>query len=845
MDLITQFPLGDDLAVALLVLAALSIAALVLGAVVPARLRGAEEADEIDGELGRRLGQQLSAAGWLLLWVGVPALGLLWLIPGTTDDRLLRSAMLLAGLLLGPLAAWRGLALQLAALVLPEERRTGLITRLGALSVAGALALAVLPVTLILWFLQEGGSSALMSLAAGAALSALAIRVTLAPTEAAAAASALLVGVDENDQTADDAENLGGPLLRTAGMLRRGAGLSADLVALTTAGAALGVMLGVPVLAAEGILVVLLALGTALLATGAVALLPLRADEIGQEADAIRLRGLIPAGLVLVGLVVAAALWLPSAYQDLRFAHVGMDMFTDPAIAGSEPVARDSLEEQILPAVEDMSQWVSATDDGRDAGAFLDVLTLYTISPSAVTAAALGLGAIVALAAVLLLGGNAQRSGGTVLRAARTSRTGGALGLAAGLGSTALAAAGVLAAAVIVAGVISVLSGGVPGLALALLAQSGLAALAVLACFSASLFAPALGDRPESPRTLREAAGAAPVGPHGALLVAAAMIGVTAVGPVVTALQVAARGATVWEDRALHALTPLSLTLLGGVGVGVIGVLLVTASLLDAARRLGADAVVITRAAILEDRDRADLPDLAETLRRATLTPVVVLVLLPVVAAFGLGPAALPGVVVGGVLTAAALGLWSLGAAGTLEGAESVIARGRYGGRASWGHSGALTGTVLTGILRAVLGSVAAPALLVTSAVSALLVSGVVALSTDGTDPYLRLGIAVIALLIMLVCWVVSATAAEVDLEDGQEQVARPLFARPAEETEAPLEAMDWEDEDAEIEQVAVPVRTAPKKLKRRQRRAQEAAERKKAEAEEDSEEDSGTTDED
>ena len=39
MDLITQFPLGDYLAVTLLVLGLLAVAALVAGAVVPTRLR--------------------------------------------------------------------------------------------------------------------------------------------------------------------------------------------------------------------------------------------------------------------------------------------------------------------------------------------------------------------------------------------------------------------------------------------------------------------------------------------------------------------------------------------------------------------------------------------------------------------------------------------------------------------------------------------------------------------------------------------------------------------------------------------------------------------------------------
>ncbi|MFC0002298.1 pyrophosphatase, partial [Brachybacterium conglomeratum] len=142
MDLITQFPLGDDLAVTLLVLGLLAVAALVAGAVVPTRLRRDEDSAEVDPTLGRRLGAPLLSSASILLWVGLPLAVVVYLAPGGTDDRILRSAMLLVGLALGPLAAWRGLAIQLAALGVDPERRGAMVPRLGALTVAGALALA-------------------------------------------------------------------------------------------------------------------------------------------------------------------------------------------------------------------------------------------------------------------------------------------------------------------------------------------------------------------------------------------------------------------------------------------------------------------------------------------------------------------------------------------------------------------------------------------------------------------------------------------------------------------------------------------------------------------------------
>jgi K(+)-stimulated pyrophosphate-energized sodium pump len=793
VDLITQFPLGDDLAVSLLVLGLLAVAALVVGAVVPTRLRRDEDTAEVDAALGRRLGAPLLSSASILLWVGLPLAVVVYLAPGATDDRILRSALLLVGLALGPLAAWRGLAIQLAALGVEPERRGAMVPRLGALTVAGALALAVLPVVIVIWFLQTTAGPALVALAAGAAISALAVRACAAPVEAGAVAAAVLVGTDEHELDPDDEDNLGGPHLRSARMVRRGGATSSDLVAVATAGAALGVLLGVPVLAAEGFVVVLLALGVALLAAGVSAVVPHTGRE-GHERGALRLGGLIPAVLGTAGAVAAAALWLPSQYKDLRFEDVGMENFTDPAITGGTDTPREQLEPQIEELGGDLSQFISQTDDSQYASSFLDMLALYGITPNVVVAVALGLGALAALATVLLLGGTGNRLGGSVLRAARTSRTGGALGITAGLGSTALTAAGALALAVLIAAVLSVLAAGVPSLALALAVHAGLGALIVVAGHSGSLLASSLLDRPGTEAGPRRAAAGVATGTLGALLLAAVLIGLGALGPVVSALQLAPRAATVWEDRALHGATPASLTVLGGVGIGVLTVLLITASLLDAARRLGANAVVGTRAAMLEGRDGTELPELPEMVRRAAVTPLVVAVLAPVVAGFGLGPAALAGLVVGVVLTAAGLGLWTLGASSTLAGAAAVIGSGRYGGPGSWGHSGALGGAVLTAVLRSVIGAVALPLALASALLSALAVSAVVGMSTDGTNAFLRWGIAVLAIVIALTCWVITATAPEVDLEDEHEELSRPLFSR-ADEEET-LDAMDWEVEE-------------------------------------------------
>lgn len=817
MDLITQFPLGDDLAWTLIALGVLAVAALVVGAVVPSRMRRDEDSEEVDDELGRRLGAQLLSAGSILLWVGLPLAVLVYLAPGSTDDRLLRSGLLLAGMALGPLAAWRGIAVQLASLGLDFERRPAMIARLGALTVTGALAVALLPVVIVIWFLQASSGPALVALAGGAAISALALRICAAPVETAAASSAILVGTDEHELGTDDPANLGRAHLRSARMASRGGALSADLVAVATAVVAFGVLLGVPVFAAEGFIVVLLGLGTAMLAAAAAAVVP-HLGTAGHERGALRLGGLIPSVLGGAGAVAAAALWIPSLYKDLRFEDVGLENFTDPAITGGTATPREQLEPQIEQALADMGQWVSATDESQYATAFLDMMGLYSITPNVVVAVALGLGVLSGLAGVLLLGRTGHRLGGTVLRTARTARTGGALGLTAGLGATALTAAGAVALLVLILAVVSVIAAGVPGLALVLLTHAATGALIVVAGHAGSLLASTLTDRPDTEASLRTATAGAGTGPRSVLLMAGTLTALGALGPVTSALQLAPRAGTIWEDRALHAITPSSLTLLGGAGLGVLTVLLVTSSLLDGARRLGAGAVVETRASLLEGRDRADFGDLTDSVRRAAMPSLVLAVLMPVVAGFGLGPGALPGLLMGVVLTAAGLGLWTLGAGSALENAAAVIGSGRYGGRGSWGHSGALGGTVLTGVLRSTIGAVALPLALTTSLLAAMSISAVVGMTTDGTSSFLRWGIAVVALVIVLACWVVAMTAPEVDLEDGEGEISKPLFSRATDESADDLAAMDWESDDEDIEQV--PVATTTKRRRRKGRRA-------------------------
>lgn len=797
MDLISQYALGDDIAILLIVLLIAGLAAVIAGLVVPARTaRGGDEA--VDATLGGRLGALLGSAGALSLWVGVPVLGLLLLVPGATDDRLVRSGMMLGGLLLGLFSAWRGLMILLPAL---EERADGAgraRSRLGSLAVLSALGTAVVPVAVTVWLLQGAAGMALLAFAAGTAVAAVSMRLVAVPMQAAGAGARLLVDLDENELDPADEEALGVPVQRVARIIRDSA-QSVEITAVTALLASAGILVGLPVLAAEAILVVLLGLAAALLAASLTLVLT-RLGGAEREVASLRVGGLLASVLTGAVLAAAAVLWLPSRYAALRFAQAGMADFTDPAIAGPKPLPRTQMTEQIEKAGADMGQWLKATDDSRDAGAFLDVITLYTVNPSAAVGTALVLGALIALAILALTSVLAQRQGGSARRSARMGRTGGAMGALAAAGSAALFVAGALATVILAGTILSVVSAGVPALALTLLAHAGLGALVVGCGQAAVTMAPSLTDRRQTAGPWRDRVAVAALAPRGTVLISAALGGLALLGPVASSLQSAGRGSSVWEERALHALTPMALPLLGGVLLGAVAVLLLAATNLDAARRAGAAAVVDARAAHSERTEAVGIGETLAAIRRSALTPLLVAVAMPVVAGFGLGPAALPGLMLGIVVMTTGLGLWASWSTAVAEAAVEAIEDGRYGGPGSWGHSGALGVAALGQVLRAVLGGLATGHLLLTVLLSALIAPAAVQLVTVGTvDPTLRWGLALVAVLVAGASWAITATSPEVDLEDGQEELSRPLVSRPQQEgRETSLDAMAWDEADGE-----------------------------------------------
>jgi K(+)-stimulated pyrophosphate-energized sodium pump len=899
VEFITDFALGEDSAVLLVVLGVLAVAAIVLGAIIPARLahhgaavarrraesrasgRGAarasddgsaedaldggddvegaddaesaEDADDgadvaddlaareaeegiapaeeddpdllteedsdtgdpaVDRDLGRRLGSLVTTATVVAGWVGVPAGLLLLLVPGSSDVRILRIGFFLIGLMAGALAAWRASGMMMSAFGIAPSDRPRAISRFGGLFAATALGIGALPVALAVYFMREAAASPIIAYAAGAALYALALHAIASLAHGTGHAATMLVGSDENEIHAEDETNPGGPHLRLAQLLRRGPARAATLVALTAALAAAGIRVSVPVFATHGLGITILALTVAVAVALVVALFPHTGRE-GRERTALRAGQLVPALLGVGGMIAGVALWLPSSYQNLRFTAVGMGSFTDKALTGSDsPVPRSDLQSQITSAISDMSQWITATDESHYANTFLDTLTLYGTHPNALVALGLGLGAVITLLAQLLAARVLNPHEASSLRAARSSRTGGALGAITVLGTAMLAGAGVLALGALVLAVLVVLAEGVPALALSLVAFAGLGGLVVIAASAALHTSGAFADRPGTAEPWRDASRTGGAETAVGVQLVAALAALPFLATIVAAVAGSSRAKSVWEDRALHAMTPDSVAVLGGIALGLVTIALIASSLLHGLRRLGVAAVVETRAAILDGRDTMDFDDLPLTSRRAALAPVAIAALMPVVAGFGLGPSALPAFVGTLVLAALATAVASTLAAGLGTSAVRVIESGRYGGPGSWGHSGALGTTVLMGGLRNALGTFISMAALVGSLIGVLSVASMINAMIDGTDAFLRWGVALVALLALGACWLYEATAPQTDLEDDFGETSKPLFARADEEDDDaagstnPL-LMDWADEDDEDSGEVVATRTS------------------------------------
>lgn len=812
MDLLNDYALGQDMGWVLLAVTVIGLVAIALGSIWPRRASAAQENESPETESPEvagtdaaetprdhragRFGSLLTSASATALLVGLPVAAALLLVPGSLDIRLLRSGMLLAGILAGIVSAWRGVGMLVRLEGRREEPRS-LFARAGALGTASAIALGAVPLAIAVWFLQGAAGSTLIGFAAGGAMFALAVRAISALADTSATAGAVLGGADEHELGREAEGNPAAAGAQTADLFRRGPVRAAELTALTAALLALGIAIGVPVFAVEGILVPLLAAGIAILTALLSAVMP-HLGGLGRERQSLRLSGVIPSVIGIGALAGAVLLWLPTVYKSLRFARVGLENFTDPNLTGGEAVPRAQLETQIEEAGAQMETAISQISGGTGGRSIIDTIAIYGVNPAAASAIALAVGALLALVVQSLMAYAADRRNSPALSAGRTSRTGGALGALGALGtagSTTLLVTTVIAVAL--AG-LGILGAGISMLTFCLAAQAGMGALVVAAGHGALGGASMMLDRPGEDEALRDASRTAETTADGSHLVALLLAGIAALAPITNALFGSAFAVTLWEDRALHEMSPASLLSLAGLALGIVTVLVIGTGMLESVRRLGATAVLDVRAALLQDATtlsgvRALGSDAAA--RRAAISPLLIAAAMPVAVGFGLGSAPLAAYVAGAMMAALVLAVWTTAAAATTASATDIIETGRFGGAGSWGHSGALGSLAMTGALRSTLGRLALPGALTTALMSAIVVGSAVTLATDSTSYHFRWLIALAAIVVIGFAWMLQSAIPEPDLEDAAEDLDAPLFARiDAEDEDDSALAAGWDD---------------------------------------------------
>lgn len=737
----TSFVLGTDVLVLLVVLSAFAALALVLGG--PA-LRAAPALPEAETRMMRQINATITA---VTAWVAVPAAAFLLLVPAIEVDLVVRSA----GVLLG--AALTAAVAQ-GALVAHRAGRSGRIIPT-ALAVAATLTVPTLAV------LREASADALFGATVGSAIAGAVVLGATALVSTAGTSSALLGGSAEQDRSRYGTDNPGHLHLARAASMRTAAmpAVLAMLAALVSVSATS--MVGVSVLGVEAIVVALLGHVVALAVSLVISVVPRRAPQADDGGRRSVLGALLPASVGVVATIIAAAMVVPARYAQLRFDEVGMGAFTDPAIAGAGPLPRATLLDQLEAVETSLSEFVSMTDESRGATAFLDVIGLYSTSPRTSVIVALLLGGMLALASLWLARATVSPSGSAARAVARTSRTGASLGLLTALGAAGLRAGIVLLLLAITIYVLMVLGAGIAQLVLTLMAIAALVAL-VVASGAGTMALRAQDDSLAAQDARAEMPGVL-VG-----LISLALATPATLIPMVTLVASSQRGASLWEDRILHAFTPTSGAAMAGAGLAVVAVMLAFAAVTEGARRIGAESVVLTRAALAEDLPAAHLDSLGYDLRRSVLPMTASGLLLVLVVLVGFGPAALPSFVLVLIATSVSLGVVALLADALHASALHVIEEGRYGGLGGWAHTSALGNSALMSTLSP---------LAVAAAVLGTAMSFLAVLSTSlgvswvlgDVDAILLWGLAGVALIIVGALWAYLVSSAQPNLEDQLE----------------------------------------------------------------------------
>ncbi len=726
--------------------AAIAVLALVMGAVFRAQVLAAGEGTAGMQEIAKAVQEGASAYlnrqfRTLALFV-VLVCGLLLLLPGDYDIRAGRSIAFVVGALFSAAIGYLGMSLAVKAnvRVAAAARETGgrdegmrIAFRTGGVVGMATVGLGLLGAAGVVLLYKGDAPSVLEGFGFGAALLAMFMRVGGGIFTKAADVGADLVGKVEAGIPEDDPRNAATIADNVGDNVGDCAGMAADLFESYAVTLVAALILGKAAFGDEGLVFPLIvpAIGVLTAVLGVFITKP-RPGENGLTA--INRGFYISAAVSALTCAVAAYVYLPSSFAGL--GNVNAD------IAG-------------LPG-----------------------------DPRLVATAAVWLGIVLAGIILWLTGYFTGTDKPPTMNVARTSRTGAATVVLAGIGvglESAVYTAVIIAAAVYAA---FLLGGGSVILSLFLIALAGCGLLTTVGVIVAmDTFGPVSDNAQgiaemsgdvdgEGAQILTEldAVGNTTKAITKGIAIATAVLAATALfgsyqDAVTTALREA--GVTVSGAGASFLYEVSSPGVLVGMILGASVVFLFSGLLIDAVTRAAGAIVFEVRRqfrehpGIMDGTEKPEYGRVVDICTRDSLrelaTPGLLAAMAPIAVGFGLGIGPLAGYLAGAISSGVLMAVFLSNSGGSWDNAKKLVEDGHYGGKGSDAHAATVIGDTVGDPFKDTAGPAINPLIKVMNLVAVLIAPAVVTLSVgDSANPVLRTIIALIAVIVIIAAVTVS-----------------------------------------------------------------------------------------
>ncbi len=758
--------LGSSSIVIVAVIAVIAVVALGFAVVLRRQVLAAREGTERMQAIAQAV--QEGASAYLnrmfrtLVLFAVVVFGLLFLLPGDAGIKVGRSIFFLVGAgfsaSIGYLGMWLAVRANVRVAAAAREadgRSEGarIAFRTGGVVGMGVVGLGLLGATGVVLIYREQAPSVLEGFGFGAALLAMFMRVGGGIFTKAADVGADLVGKVEHNIPEDDPRNAATIADNVGDNVGDCAGMAADLFESYAVTLVAALILGKVAFGEQGLVFPLIVAGVgAVVAALGVLLTRVRGAESGLRAI---YRGFYQAAVAGAALTaVAAFVYLPSRFSDLS------GLSTD--------------------------------------------LADHTGDPRLVATLAVVIGVLLAGIILWLTGYFTGTTSNPTIHVARTTLTGPATVVLAGVGvgfESAVYTAGIIAAAI--CGVF-LISGGSITLSLFLIALAGCGLLTTVGVIVAmDTFGPVsdnaqgiaemskdVDERGAQILTDLDAVGNTTKAITKGIAIATAVLAATALfGSYTDAVRTAVEsigGAAQATGLSLamlsyQVISPITLV---GVVLGGATVFLFSGLAIDAVTRAAGAIVFEVRRqfrempGIMTGQTRPDYGRVVDICTRDSLrelaTPGLLAAFAPIAVGFGLGVGPLAGFLAGSIATGVLMAVFLANSGGTWDNAKKIVEDGRFGGKNSEAHAAAVIGDTVGDPFKDTAGPAINPLIKVMNLVALLIAPAVVHLSV-GTDVNhgVRLAIATAAMLIAFGAVILSRVrAAMVDREGRLEREA-------------------------------------------------------------------------